>query len=45
MVSYKCLTCDKVVSDTMMGRRVRCPYCGSKMLFKQRVLTKTIKAV
>ena len=45
MVSYKCLTCNKKVSDTMMGRRVRCPYCGGKMLFKPRVLTTKIKAV
>ena len=36
MVSYKCLTCDKKVALTMMGRKVRCPYCGGKMLYKQR---------
>jgi len=45
MVEYKCFTCDKKISDTMMGRRVRCPYCGGKMLFKPRVVTKTVAAV
>lgn len=45
MVGYKCLLCNKKVSDTMMGRRVRCPYCGGKLLYKARsAVTKSIKA-
>ncbi|MEK6874388.1 MAG: DNA-directed RNA polymerase subunit P [Nanoarchaeota archaeon] len=37
MVSYKCLTCEKKVPLTMMGRKVRCPYCGGKILYKPRI--------
>jgi DNA-directed RNA polymerase subunit RPC12/RpoP len=34
MVKYKCFDCNKKV--TLPGKRIRCPYCGSKMLFKAR---------
>lgn len=44
MVEYKCFTCDKKISDEMMRKRVRCPYCGSKILFKPRSVVTKIKA-
>lgn len=44
MVKYKCFYCNKSVSDDMMGKRVRCPYCGSKMLFKARSTITKVKA-
>jgi DNA-directed RNA polymerase subunit RPC12/RpoP len=44
MVKYNCFTCNKKISSDMMGKRVRCPYCGSKMLFKARSATTKIKA-
>ncbi len=42
MVKYKCFDCNKKV--TLAGKRVRCPYCGSKMLFKPRTTTTKVKA-
>ena len=42
MTKYKCFDCNSKVSLT--GKRIRCPYCGSKMLFKPRTKTTKIKA-
>ena len=39
MVEYKCFSCGKTVSDTYTRKKVRCPYCGSKMLYKSRATT------
>ncbi|MFT4297785.1 MAG: DNA-directed RNA polymerase subunit P, partial [Candidatus Woesearchaeota archaeon] len=36
MVKYKCFVCDKEVGVEYTRKRVRCPYCGSKILFKPR---------
>ncbi|MDA1197379.1 MAG: DNA-directed RNA polymerase subunit P [Nanoarchaeota archaeon] len=44
MVDYKCFSCHKKVGQEILRKRVRCPYCGSKMLFKQRSLITKIKA-
>ncbi|PIU29638.1 DNA-directed RNA polymerase subunit P [Candidatus Woesearchaeota archaeon CG07_land_8_20_14_0_80_44_23] len=43
-MEYKCMVCNKKVADTYIKRRVRCPYCGSKMLFKPRSLPTKVKA-
>lgn len=45
MVKYTCFMCSKKISETMMGRRVRCPYCGSKVLYKSRSKTTVVKAI
>ncbi|MAF34977.1 MAG: DNA-directed RNA polymerase subunit P [Candidatus Woesearchaeota archaeon] len=45
MVKYVCFMCEKRISEEMMGKRVRCPYCGSKILFKGRSKPTTVKAV
>ena len=44
MVRYKCFDCNKRVSDEYEGKRIRCPYCGSKMLFKPRTTITKVKA-
>ena len=44
MVAYKCFDCNKKVSAEYIKKKIRCPYCGSKMLFKPRSTTTTIKA-
>jgi prefoldin beta subunit len=36
MVEYKCFDCNKKVGADYLRKKVRCPYCGSKMLFKPR---------
>ncbi|HIH38220.1 DNA-directed RNA polymerase subunit P [Candidatus Woesearchaeota archaeon] len=44
MVSYKCFECNKKVADSYVKKRVRCPYCGSKVLFKPRQTTTKVLA-
>ncbi len=44
MVLYKCFNCNKEVSENLLGKKVRCVYCGSKMLFKPRTTTTIVKA-
>jgi DNA-directed RNA polymerase subunit RPC12/RpoP len=44
MSKYKCFVCDKEVGDEYLRKRIRCPYCGNKMLFKPRDKITYIKA-
>ncbi len=45
MTTYKCFNCDKTVKEEYVKKRVRCPYCGSKILFKPRITNVKVKAV
>ena len=45
MVKYTCFLCSKKISEDMMGKRVLCPYCGSKVLYKSRSVGTKVKAV
>ncbi|MCD4759515.1 DNA-directed RNA polymerase subunit P [archaeon] len=45
MVKYKCFNCGKEIDDKTVKRRVRCIYCGSKILFKPRMVKTKVKAV
>ena len=44
MVLYKCFQCNKEIEDSTLRKRVRCIYCGSKMLYKPRTTTTKVKA-
>ncbi|MBS3128282.1 DNA-directed RNA polymerase subunit P [Candidatus Woesearchaeota archaeon] len=44
MVNYTCFQCSKKIGIENMGKRIRCPYCGSKMLYKSRSTITHIKA-
>jgi DNA-directed RNA polymerase subunit RPC12/RpoP len=44
MVSYKCFNCNKKVTMEYLRKKVRCPYCGSKLLFKPRTNLTKVKA-
>ncbi|MBT7903210.1 DNA-directed RNA polymerase subunit P [Candidatus Woesearchaeota archaeon] len=44
MVEYKCFNCNKKVSMDYLRKKVRCPYCGSKVLYKQRLVSTKVKA-
>ncbi|MFH1212141.1 MAG: DNA-directed RNA polymerase subunit P [Candidatus Woesearchaeota archaeon] len=44
MVSYKCFNCNKTISLDNVKRRVRCIYCGSKILFKERTVSTKVLA-
>lgn len=43
-MEYKCFQCDKKVSDEYLRKKIRCPYCGSKILFKSRTVATKVKA-
>ncbi|MDO8556653.1 MAG: DNA-directed RNA polymerase subunit P [Nanoarchaeota archaeon] len=45
MATYKCFQCEKQVKTEYVKKKIRCPYCGSKILFKPRTVNTTIKAV
>jgi DNA-directed RNA polymerase subunit RPC12/RpoP len=47
MVMYKCLNpeCPKEVDSQDVKRRVRCPYCGSKILAKQKNTRSVVAAI
>jgi DNA-directed RNA polymerase subunit P len=43
MTEYKCFQCAKKITYDSLRKRVRCPYCGSKILYKPRTtLTKVL---
>ena len=44
MVTHKCLDCGKVIKEEYIKKKVRCPYCGSKILYKPRVVSSKVKA-
>ncbi|MBU1201320.1 MAG: DNA-directed RNA polymerase subunit P [Nanoarchaeota archaeon] len=44
MSSYKCFSCNKTISDSQVSKRVRCLYCGSKIIFKERNVVTNVKA-
>lgn len=45
MVLYKCFDCKKEVPKNLVERKIRCPHCGYKVLFKvQNRETEPIKA-
>ncbi|QQG39941.1 MAG: DNA-directed RNA polymerase subunit P [Candidatus Aenigmatarchaeota archaeon] len=39
---YKCLSCRKEISTEDVKKRVRCPYCGYRILVKTRAAVKTV---
>lgn len=45
MSEYKCLYCKRVIDKEDVARRVRCVYCGSKILYKEKSnVAKKLKA-
>ncbi|MFH0874403.1 MAG: DNA-directed RNA polymerase subunit P [archaeon] len=45
MVLYKCFQCNKEIDGTTLRKKVRCPYCGSKILYKPRLTITKVKAI
>jgi DNA-directed RNA polymerase subunit RPC12/RpoP len=43
-VSYKCFDCNKEIKDSHIQKKVRCIYCGSKLIFKSREEPTVVKA-
>jgi len=45
MATYKCFVCEKVIKKEYIKKKIRCPYCGSKILYKPRNVETVVKAV
>ncbi|MAG78669.1 DNA-directed RNA polymerase subunit P [archaeon] len=45
MVSYGCFECDREVKYDLVRKKVRCPYCGSKILEKKSSINSVVKAI
>ncbi|MDD9953771.1 MAG: DNA-directed RNA polymerase subunit P [Candidatus Woesearchaeota archaeon] len=41
---YKCFSCNKELKEEQIKKRVRCMYCGSRIVFKSRTATVKIRA-
>lgn len=42
---YICFDCRNEINSTEISKRIRCPYCGGKILFKKRPeIVKQVKA-
>jgi len=44
MSAYKCFQCGKKIKDEYVKKKIRCPYCGSKLIFKARSKIVEVKA-
>ena len=44
MAEYKCFGCNKIVGENYLRKKVRCPYCGSKIIYKPRSIVTHNKA-
>jgi len=44
MAEYKCFSCNKSVADSYIKKKVRCPYCGSRIIIKPRTTLTKVKA-
>lgn len=43
-MAYKCFFCGKENKAENIKKKVRCIYCGSKIIFKERSVTTRVKA-
>lgn len=44
MTLYKCFNCEKEIKEDYVKKKIRCPYCGSKILYKPRTVSSKVKA-
>ena len=45
MIKYKCFACGAIIKSEYIKKKIRCPYCGSKIIYKQRTTNTKIKAI
>lgn len=43
-MAYRCFFCGKEIAAEHLKKKVRCIYCGSKIIFKNRTVTTHVKA-
>ncbi|MBI2109769.1 DNA-directed RNA polymerase subunit P [Candidatus Woesearchaeota archaeon] len=45
VVTYKCFSCEKKIKEEYVKKKIRCVYCGSRILYKPRSITTKVKAI
>jgi len=45
MINYKCINCGKKIKEEYIKKKIRCPHCGSKIIYKTRTMTTKVKAI
>ncbi len=45
MSEYKCFGCSKIIKKDYIKKKIRCPYCGYKILVKERTVPVDVKAI
>lgn len=44
-MAYKCFNCGKELSEESLRKRVRCIYCGYKIVYKTRTKPTSVEAI
>jgi len=44
MAVYKCFDCGREIKSEYVKKKIRCPYCGSKIIFKPRTVQTVVEA-
>ena len=44
-MKYTCFNCGKKATRDLIGKKIRCPFCGGKILYKSREVATKLKAV
>jgi len=45
MAIYECLLCKKEIKSEDVKRKIRCQYCGSKLLIKSKTVNSLAEAI
>jgi len=45
MAMYKCMTCKKEIPSEDIKRKVRCKWCGEKILYKPKSVETIVEAI
>jgi len=45
MSTYRCFECGKEIKPEYIKKKIRCPYCGFKVLYKSRGVKTSVEAV
>ena len=45
MTTLKCFNCNKIIKQDYIKKKVRCPYCGYKILYKPRIINTKVQAI
>ncbi len=45
MTVYKCFNCEKIIKSEYVKKKIRCHFCGYKIIYKPRTVISKVKAV